>query len=174
MNSINTQKLISAFLILSTAVSSSVLIFATSGDSKIAEVENFAVANKLPSNAFADESIKQIAGFSTYNTLAAKSGKTQDNLTDYFAEKLLGQLAEDNDSGTVNITESGVSFVIPDMESGLGYFLKDPQVSLIASVNPGDIKTKKGNTAEDIQKYFEEMVPIVEVASKDLNDRLDF
>ncbi len=174
MNSINTQKLISSFLILSIAVSSSVLIFATNGASNEVQAEKVAITNELPSSAFADESIRQIAGFSTYNTLAAKDGKVQDNLTDYFAEKMLGQLAEDNSSGLINTNGKGVSFEIPDMDSGLGYFLKDPAVTLVASVNPADIKTRKENTPADIQKYFEEMMPIVETASKDFNDRLEF
>lgn len=174
MNPTNPQKLISTFLILATAVSSSVFIFATNESSVAVQTGNYQVAEKLPENAFADESIKQIAGFSTYDTIAIQKGSRRDNLTDYFAEKLLGQLAEDNDGVSLANSKTGTSFVLPDMENGLEYFLKDPNVSLVASVSYKDIKTKKSNTAEDIQRYFDEMAPIVETASKNLDERLNY
>jgi hypothetical protein len=174
MNPTNPQKLISTFLILATAVSSSVFIFATNENSIAVQTGNSQIAQKLPENAFADESIKQIAGFSTYNTVALKGNSSRDNLTDYFAEKLLGQLAEDNDGVSLSNSKTGTSFVLPDMKNGLDYFLKDPNVSLVASVNTKDIKTKKDSSAEDIQKYFEEITPIVETYSKDFNDQMEY
>lgn len=174
MNPTNPQKLISTFLILATAVSSSVFIFATNENSIAVQSGNSQITQKLPENAFADESIKQIAGFSTYNTVALKGNSSRDNLTDYFAEKLLGQLAEDNDGVSLANSKTGTPFVLPDMKNGLDYFLKDPNVSLVASVNVKDIKTKKDSSAEDIQKYFEEITPIVETYSKDFNDQMDY
>lgn len=173
MNSINTQKLISTFLILSTAVSSSVLIFATSGNSIAENTPNdFAVGGNLPSNAFVQDNTVRIAGFATYDTLAIKENKRQDNLTDYFAEKLLGQMAEDNSSASLSKSASGISFSLPDMSRGMDFFLNDPTVSLVASIDRKNIKTKKGSAVEDFQKYFEEISPIVETASKDFNDKL--
>lgn len=172
MNPTNPQKLISTFLILATAVSSSVFIFVTNESSVAVQTGNSQIADKLPANAFADESIKQIAGFSTYDTVAIQKGSRRDNLTDYFAEKLLGQLAEDNDGVSLANSETGTSFVLPDMTKGIDHFLKDPQVALISSVDSKDIKMIRGADSRTIDVYFQNVNTIIDEAKYEYLSKL--